>query len=247
MIVRPEQMEKFASADSPQFEANAVLHVQENFPKHAGFLGENGVKDLVQYGRKQAAGYGFLSSAHVTLYIDLMLLLGRGFDSDPQLPWAASALTGKKSKPDEKAEVLHQRAMDYLDLVSGPANEFIDAAQSRLLQEPLEIPSAPAAFMKELTSRLKKVFPEKALYLGDDGLGELIRAAAAASGKYELSKPQGVMLFAGMMFLLGSSFDSDPLFGWATTILKDKRNASSDERIQHLHAAGISYLKQWCA
>ena len=240
-------MEVFGSTDSPHFEPAAVQHVTERFPKHFRFLGDTGAKETVQYGRTQAAKHGLSTSGYAILFIDLTLLLGRGFDSDPQLAWAADILDDRRSTADDKAQALYQSAMDYLDLVSGPDNAYIDAAQSRLLEEPLEIAGAPEAFMSELKKRLKKVFPEKALYLGEEGLDQLVRKAAARSGQYGLANPQGVMLFTGMMFMLGSSFDSDPLFSWASDVLNDKRITSHGERSHRLHAAGIAYLKQWCA
>ncbi len=247
MIIRPDQMEEFANSNSPNFELAAMRHVQEQFPKHSIFLGEAGVRETVQYGRKQSAGYRLSTSNYVVLFIDLTLLIGRGFDTDPQLPWAADVLTDKSASAGDKAQTLHQRAMDYLDLVSGPDNAYIDAAQTRLLQEPLEIIGAPQAFLIELKARLTRVFPEKALYLGDKGLERLILKAAAVSGRYGVANPQGVTLVAAMMFMLGSSFDTDPLFSWAATVLNDKQIASQGDRIQRLHAAGIAYLKQWCA
>lgn len=247
MIIRSAQIATFESSDAPNFVSAAVAHVKESFPKHSRFLGETGVLETVQYGRRQSARYGLSKLSYAILFIDLMLSLGRRFDNDPQLPWAADALTDESSGTDDKVQTLHQRAMDYLDLVSGPANEYIDNAQSRLLREPSPIAGTSLPSSTDLMTRLEELFPEKALYLGKQGLDSLVQNAAAKSDQCGLATPPGVTLFAGMMFMLGSDFDSDPLFSWAASVLNDQRITSQDERIQRLYAAGMTYLKQWCA
>ena len=247
MIIRQKQMRAFTSADAPLFETRAAEHLKQDFPKHSAFLGEEGLTQIVKHGREQAGSYGLTATGHVTFFIDLMLLLGWRFDADPQLPWAADVLSDMSLRADVKAQTLHQRATDYLDLVLGPDNEYIDLAQTRLLGEPLEMLGGAKEFLTEMKHRLKRVFPEKCLYLGDAGLEQLIRNAAASATRYDVRILVGVMLFAAMMLMLGSSFDSDPLFGWATKVLEDKQIKSPEERIQRLHAAGIEYLKQWCA
>lgn len=246
MVIRPQQVEVFESAESPHFEVRAVRHVMEAFPKHSRFLGDAGVAEAVKYGRAQARVYGLTGAGQATLFIDLSLLLGRRFDSDPQLPWAADVLSDTSSS-DKKARTLHRRATDYLDLVSGPNNEYIDKAQSRLMNETLQAPGAEPAFSLELKQRLKSVFPEKCLYLGEQGVEDLLRNAAASAARYGLGSPPGVMLFSAIMLMLGSWFDSDPLFSWAQNVLNDRQIAAPQQRIERLHAAGLDYLKQWCA
>ena len=45
-----------------------------------------------------------------------MLILGSGFDADPQFPWAAAALKdGPAADPNERAKRLHGAAMQYLE------------------------------------------------------------------------------------------------------------------------------------
>jgi hypothetical protein len=42
LIIRKEQMEAFERADAPHFEATAIQHLKEAFPKHCAQLGEPG-------------------------------------------------------------------------------------------------------------------------------------------------------------------------------------------------------------
>ena len=248
MKVRAEHKEAFAKADSPHFQIAAEQHLKQEFPKHSRFLGEPGVTEAVHYARTQAAKYNLTAAGHAMLFLDLTMLLGLSFDHDPQLPWANAALSEAGVPENEKAQKLYQRAMNYLELVSGPGNQYIDRAQTRLLSETLVVDAAPLIFMGELKKRLKRVFPEKALYLGEDGLEGLIRNAATVAGRYGLASPPGVSLFAGIMFMLGSGFATDPLFSsWVASALAGQQSASPAARIEALHAGGIGYLKQWCA
>lgn len=220
--------------------------MREKFPKHAKFLGERGIARIINHGRDQARVYGLTAAGHVTLFIDLMLLLGWRFDVDPQLQWAAEVLNDASLPADPKAQSLLRMATDYLNLILGPNNEYIDKAQTRLLGEPLGMLGVED-FMAELKSRLRRVYPEKCHYLGDAAIEDLIRNAAASAARHDLRVPLAVLLFSGMMLMLGSSFDSDPLFGWVTNVLEDKQIKNPDERVERLYAAGIDYLKQWCA
>ena len=224
-----------------------VQHVHEAFPKHSGFLGESGIQEVVRYGVKQGRACGFTWQGPVTLFIDLTLLLGRSFDVDVQLPWAASIL-GDVSFPDQlaRAERLHAAAIEYLDMVSGPENEFIDAAQRRLTQESLEIRSGSAeSLAQEILTRLQRIWPEKYDHVGSNRLHNLVRLGMSSALRYRLEPGTGALLYTIMMYVLGSGFNRDPLFAWAQRVLEGE---SRDQvaRVEQLYAEGINYLKQWC-
>ena len=258
MLIRPAQIEAFASPDTPHFESSSIAHIKQSFPKHFGFLKEAGARAVVDHGRTRAKQYGLADANSVLLYIDLTLLLGRGFDEDIQLRWAASILNDPSStpppplgviqrQPPAKAERLHEYAMAYLDEVSGVNNEHIDEAQRRLLQEqPFVSAHSFAEFEQEVLKRLQLIWPQKYKYLGDTTVLELIRAGVEKMRGYEMATPTGVLFGIVAMYMLGSGFDQDPLFSWAARTLND-RGLSPAERTQRFYEEGTQYLKSWCA
>ena len=93
--IRKDQVSEFERADAPYFESRLIAHLKEAFPKHCGILGDKGVAETARYGIGKAGEYGFTKQAGVQLFTDMLLLIGRGFDSDMQLPWVGEILTEK--------------------------------------------------------------------------------------------------------------------------------------------------------
>lgn len=247
--IRTEQIEAFESAEAAYFAPRMVRHLKEAFPKHCSFLGEDGVHQVVRYGIEQGRAYGFTRQSAVNLFIDLTLLLGRFFDADVQVPWALEILLDK-SFGDEltKAQRLHAAAIEYLNTVSGPDNEYIDAAQRRLLHEPIYIRTGSVGgFTDEALIRLERIWPEKYGQVGEKNLRFLIQKGIPIARTYNIKSEPGVLMYVGMMYMLGSGFDRDPLFSWAHRALNDGEEEDQAARVERLHLEAINYLKQWCA
>lgn len=259
MRIRPAQIEAFASPFAQQFESASIAHIERGFPKHFGFLQENGARRVIQHGRERAEAYGLVDATSTLLYIDLTLLLGRGFDHDIQMPWAGSILTDPslgappaldviQPQPLVKAVRLHEYAIAYLDAVSGLNNEFIDDAQRALLHEEPVVRSRTVGkeFEQEVLERLRGVWPQKYHYIGDAVARELIRAGVEKMRRYGITTPTGAMFGIAAMYMLGASFDEDPLFSWATDALNE-RERDEVERTQLFYLNAMAYLKSWCA
>ncbi len=245
--IRKEQMEAFELASAPRFAEAAKDHLKAALPKHCAQLGDTGVGETVDYGIRKAAAYGVITQAGASLFLDLMLLLGRGFDTDFQLPWAAEILTDA-ALPDEQTRIslLHTTAMEYLDKVSGPDNEFIDEAQRRIGLESAEWVSKTEPFEVYMLTRLRIIFPQKCDCLGDEILKKLVGKAISKARQYELKTERGVMVLAGLLLMLGSSFDQDPVFASITQVLQNRSIADQQARSKLLHEASLEYLKRWC-
>ncbi len=245
--IRNAQIAAFERADAPHFEPRTIQHLKEAFPKHCGFLGEDGLRTVIRYGIKQASAYGLTNQSGVGLFIDLMLLLGRGFDTDPQLRWAAEVLNDEtRADQKEKAEHLFEKATAYLDQVSGPNNEFIDEAQRGILHASIEPPSHDARFEDEVADRLRHIWPQKYAYLGEAEARRFIEQGIGAAKRHGITDQSGFLVYIGLMYMLGSSFDTDPLFAWASEILNDDEEEQT-EKIGRLYFEAINYLQQWCA
>lgn len=89
LVIRDEQMDVLARV---VFERRVADHVREFFPDRSADLGDDGVVAHVRAGIAKAESYGLSHPAHVGQMVDLMLLFGRDFDTDPRWPWAGSIL-----------------------------------------------------------------------------------------------------------------------------------------------------------
>lgn len=243
LVIRSEQMERLRRAASRQFDSEMVRHLYGFAPRHCEVVGEACVREAVALGRSRADGYGFTRRGPVRFYLELMFQLGSGFDTDPQLPWAAGLLrAGDTSDQMDRADRLHAALGDYLDRVAGPGNAWSIAALRRLRAQ-VDAPPAPAApgFEAGLIAAMHDVYPEKAAFVGDAGLTVVIRAGAAQAAAHDVRSERGRTLFAVLMFALGHGFADDPLFPWIRTTLADTAR-DGEQRARRLERRAVTYL-----
>lgn len=92
MTIRPQQMAVFAQSEREKFQDWVVNHLWRFFPTQCAATGEQGLRRIVLDGIEKAARHGIKSRAGVCKYIDLMVLLGRDFETDPRFSAAADIL-----------------------------------------------------------------------------------------------------------------------------------------------------------
>ncbi len=62
------------------------------FPAQFDAVGEADIREIIRDGRERASRHGFRARRDVCKYIDLMIVLGRDFDSHASTRWAAEIL-----------------------------------------------------------------------------------------------------------------------------------------------------------
>ena len=92
MTIRREQMLVFEESERRKYQDWMVDHLRRFFPKQCAAAGEQGLRRIVLDGIERAAGHGIKSRAGVCKYIDLMVLLGREFETDSRFPAAPKIL-----------------------------------------------------------------------------------------------------------------------------------------------------------
>jgi hypothetical protein len=111
LTIRKEQLAVFGPLGKKAFEDRMLTHLKKVFPEQSESLGEPKLRESIQYGTQRAAAYRILSERDVCKYIDLMILYGRDFDKDPNLPWAQSILQNHAIRnPSSKIERLYKAA-----------------------------------------------------------------------------------------------------------------------------------------
>jgi hypothetical protein len=163
-----------------------------------------------------------------------MFLLGSGFSTDPQYPWAARtlALRGEEQDQRQRAIALHSNAIQYLHTVLGAKREFVLSALKRLLElrDFLHIGSFP----ESLIEKLSVIFPEKCEYLGNDRIRTLIQFAKAVAEQHGLIGAAAPVLVTVLMFLLGHEVYRDPIHPWVGAILRSTALLEPSMRIRTL-------------
>src|SRR5262245_54088671 len=87
MIIRREQMVLIERAQVQQVERGLVAGLRSFSPELTAAIGDAGTHEVVRIGITKATSYGLTQRDTVRLYVELMVLFGSHFDTDPQHPW----------------------------------------------------------------------------------------------------------------------------------------------------------------
>jgi hypothetical protein len=237
-------METFRQAAVLKFRTELVEHAQRFIPNHAKLIGERRLREVVELGCERAATFGFTQRGPVRFYIELMLMLGRGFDSDPQFPWAGKTLRSDLSNELEKSDLLFDRFQEYQSAVAGPGNAHAADALARLaglrpcdLQAAGESPGSALDAMKSIHSR-------KFEYVGEPALRNVAETAVQAARSFGITSQPGIGLLSILMFAAGHECFRDPLFPWISGSLHDDCVQEPEARVDVLYHATVDYSKR---
>lgn len=250
LIIRETQMTALEHAAVQNFKRRALKHLKEHAPVHCRILGEEGIRNTIDYGMQRAEGYGFTTERSLLIYLDLMFLLCRDFDIEPQLPWAKKILEDTHiSHESIRIDRLQQKAFAYIKRVDGPDNKYLLETLRKVRQEPLDrllqvLHNTDNIFSECLIALLKYLYPEKCNYLGGQGLHQLIQNGSQSARGFDITGERGLVLCVGLIFLLGTHFVNDPLFYWAGDILNDQKKLEA-EKVNQLYIAAMKCLEQW--
>ena len=245
LVIRTEQMEMFKEEAGRTFEGEMVAHLAEFSPPLFKAIGEQQMLQVVQFGISQAESYGFTFRGPVRLYLELMLLFGSYFDTDPQYPWAAEILANRDVDSQmQRAEQIYERTMDYRKKVAGPDDAYTLRALRNLrmlAQQPLQLSSEN--FVPAMRQEIARVYPQKAAYVGAEGIDALIRKGIGGARKQQFSTAQGVSLVIILMFAFGHGCGADPLYPWIGRTLRDERIIDPEARAKRLETKALTWLE----
>ena len=243
--IRKEQNEELGKIALKKFEDSMVKHVKEFFPKYYEIYEEPLIRKVILCAVERAESYGLITEREVCLYINLVFLLGGNFDADPQLPWASAILNNETiTDSTERIDSLHDMAMEYLDQVAGAENEYLGKALLKIREIPVDdFSQTPTPNADDIAAvQLQKIWPAKCQQMGKSTLRKLIRSAIESAKVYNITSERGIVLFSGLMFMLGSGFDKDPQFPWAHKVLNDKSITDQKIRIDRLYKEAMAFL-----
>jgi len=104
-------MAAFGPLGKKAFEDRVVDHLKRASPQQCSALGDEKLRVTIYYGSQRATDYRIVAERDVCKYIDLIVLYGRDFDKDPNLPWAQSVLQNQAIKnPSRKVDRLFKAA-----------------------------------------------------------------------------------------------------------------------------------------
>jgi len=245
LVIRAEQMETFEKAALSSFEDEMVEHLAQFSPPLYKAVGEEQMRKVIQLGMSQAAQYGFTYRGPVRLYLELMLLFGSYFDTDPQYPWAAEILTNQESGTQmQRTESLYEKTMDYRQKVAGPEDAYTLEALKKIAvfaRQPLNI--AADNFISAMQREIAHVYPQKAAYVGAAGLETLIRKGMGGAQRQQFMTERGMVLVVVLMLAFGHGCGKDPLYPWIAKTLQDEMIVDAKARAERLEKKALTWLE----
>lgn len=245
IVIRKEQMDVFRTAALAAFEDEMVLHLGTFSPPLFAATGEQQIRKAIRLGISRAADYGFDHQGPVRLYLEMMLLFGSDFDTDPQYLWVSEILTTPALGSQMwRAERCFERIQDYLKSVIGPDDAYALKAL-RNIRRLAENPPAPPSsdhLVAAMVHTAKEIHPEKVAYIGTAAVEALIQEANTAAEAYHFSTPHEIGLMVILMMAFGHGCDGDPLYPWIERTLKDEAIVSPSARAKRLESKALTWL-----
>lgn len=236
LTISTEQYDKLGDAYFKNYKLSLIPYVQEHFPIHANYLNDDGIYAVIEQSCVAAEKYGFESKRDICLYINLCIMLGTCFDTDPQLPHLAKILAAEYPLAlDERMDLLWDEAIIKIEETLGPDEVFpIQECTLALGSNYETLCSNHDTVIAAVTKHFHEVWPQKAALICDDLRLELTDFCCSTAAQYGIVHQQGQIEYTTMAFLLGHQFDKDPLFPWISKILQDDAYPDGVERMTTL-------------
>ena len=244
--IRKEQEAVLGAAAREHFENEMMAHCQKFSPPLCATLEEPQLRLAIQYAIENAERYGLTTQGPVRLYIEMAMLFGSDFDSDPQYPWAKEILTNKELFiQSEKADQLFAKTLEYLDLVVGDDDVHTLKALERISVYAQMTPAySTDQYASSMQDDIAMLYPEKADYIGTTAIGSLIRKGEAKSIQYDMTSANDWVVVTILMFCFGYHCEQDPFYPWIHNTFTDEKITDPEKRIKRLKKKAVTWLDQ---
>lgn len=226
-------MAAFAQAAVDTYVDELTAHVRDFAPYCRTALTEEELGGAIRDGMARASAHGFEQKGTVRFYLDMMTILGGGFDTDPQFPWAADILADVRYRaPMDRAEALHARLVEHLAEVDGRdgvhAREALTQLAARMRRG---VRVHRSSFEGDMLHLLAELHPRKLSASGEAPIRRLIAdGMARATG----SEPGYALARIALMFAFGHQFDADPLLPWMSASVRRQDHVTPDQAAEWL-------------
>lgn len=104
--------------------------------------------------------------------------------------------------------------------------------------------NALQSFEDKMVEHVKEFFPAHYHTIGPKNIRETIQYGYTQAKRYGLTTQRNVCLYINTMMVLGSNFNTDPMYPWAKETLQDKKIADPMKRVDQLCKKAEEVLEQ---
>lgn len=241
-------MTSFEARAHQAFELETLEHVRHFAPRVCAGLGDEGVQRATHESIVRARSHGLTLRGPIRLYVELCLLRGIAFDTDPVYPAARRVLA---APADEmiRAMSLHEEFMDSMLAMPGSQAGAALGALGRLAavapQLPAQRPLAPLE--RALAAQLAEAFPAKSAFAGRAAVEALARQAIQTAEAHGGSQARDGSIVAALMMAFGHGCVDDPWLPWIGRTLRGEGGTDVAQRSQRLEQMARAWLEHLLA
>lgn len=243
----PDQIAVFEGDAVEQFVEEMADHCETFAPALCRTLDRETLRDAARRAMQRAKACGMTLRGPIRLILEMMILLGDGFQDDPQYAWAQETLKREDFFNEMfKSGRLERQVRDYLVAVNGKDDEHAVRALLRLRRLAQSEAADPRirALLSDHDDLLSRIFPEKHAHLGPGPVAAMSenahRLAAHAYG------PSVEPRATALLFLLSCAFghrcDQDPLYPWIGRTLYDAERPDWEVRADRLERHAVTWM-----
>lgn len=263
MRIHGPQIVHMGAVGEAAFKKSLPDHVREYFPTVADVCGPAGIERIVDAAMNAAHERGFVGRASARSYLDMALLLGADFATDPLLGFAAPHLDWARARealrvargddpawprgvvadddepdPIDMLEGLYNDAWKWLDMVAG--DNFVHLYKAlvrlrRMLDAPPAIAPDDAAALAALC---ETVYPEKAEGASPAAMTAFFAETGRRARLDGVGAGAGVAVYAAHCFIGGVGAFRDPAFAIGERRLIDLPEASDARAVAYAAFVG---------
>jgi hypothetical protein len=112
LTIRKEQMQALSRVTIQEFEKDMAQHLTQFFPDESAAMGDKALRAHIRHAIARAKEYGVTSERDLCKYLNLTMVYGRDFDTDPELEWMRDFLTDPEvPDPSERMSRLYAETL----------------------------------------------------------------------------------------------------------------------------------------
>ena len=242
LVIRREQMNSLGQDFLRRFEDEMVCHGRDFSPRLSEVIGQEQLCIAVRSAIRRAGEYGFTQRGPVRLFVELTMLCGSAFDTDPQYDLLGKTLRGQGDQMS-RAEQMFAVYVEYLETVCGVDNANVARALTNLMLFARTQMSFPNGFDAGMLDYIAEIFPQKSVYTGEANMVRLIHHAAARARSFGFSTHRHSALLIALMVGFGHGCTEDPLYPWISRTLADPLIVDPVRRAERLEKQALTWLQ----
>ncbi|WP_274719998.1 hypothetical protein [Xenorhabdus bovienii] len=188
-----------------------VAHCNESYPYLEIKLGKDELRKALKDAVEKTKNDGFDQRGAVQFYIDMLILFGTEFQTDPQYTWIKTILDNHSHLGQlEKTSLLYHEVTRYLNEVHGEQDEYLKTSILKFQNINIERLNVQwNNYESNVDALLKSLYPQKHQYIKKNDIKKFIQFGVEKSNKYGIKNANCSAFLTLIMFLLGHKFDQD--------------------------------------